>query len=60
VILGVEIKVYISGKLSGPIYGSDARELSQNRNMLQPPSGVFSSAHLRFVAVIRDRQENAR
>src|SRR6267154_540622 len=60
VILGFEIEVYIARKLSGRIYGSDACELAQNRNMLQLPPSVFSPAHLRFVAVVRDREENAR
>ena len=60
VILGFEAEVYVAGKLSGPFHSSNASQLSQDRNMLQGPSSVFSSAYMRLVAVIRNGQENAR
>jgi len=59
-ILGVETEFHVSGKPCGSIYCSDSDEISQNRHMLQRSSSVLSAIHMRFVAVIRYGEKNAR
>jgi hypothetical protein len=59
-ILGRKINLDSAGKTAGPIHRSDMGEIPQYRYMFQCSSRVLSAADMRFVAVVRDGQENTR
>ena len=59
-VLGGELNFHVSREPCGLVYFSDSDEVSQNRHVRQGSSGILSPAHMRFIAVVCYREENAR
>ena len=56
---GIEIRFHVSRK-ARPFYSSDSDEASQNCNVPQRSPRILAVAHLRFIGIVRYREEHAR